>query len=212
MMERIPRFVNSRIKNFVFSVEIFSSEKCCTVMHEAIVAELHPQDQSFLPGSAVSLHQKPQKKRKRGPSRERFKQKRVDRVNESRKKSKQEWENVKQKERWNKGHYVFWDTTHPPTPSFVPASKSPEASRATQLKSCLDSIVWQLLKSHWRSESYSAGPGQTRSYGLFYAPHTCTLISTHVMSAIDSTVVSFLCCRPEQGYQSVNNKAPCQSQ
>lgn len=66
MTERIPRFVNSRIKNVVFSVEILSSEKCCTVMHEAIVAQLHPQDQRFLPGSAVSLHQKPQKKRERG--------------------------------------------------------------------------------------------------------------------------------------------------
>lgn len=27
-------------------------------MHEAIVAQLHPQDQRFLPGSAVALHQK----------------------------------------------------------------------------------------------------------------------------------------------------------
>lgn len=69
MMERIPRFVNSRIKNVVFSVEILSSEKCCTVMHEAIVAQLHPQDQRFLPGSAVSLHQKPQKKEKEGTER-----------------------------------------------------------------------------------------------------------------------------------------------
>lgn len=29
----------------------------------------------------------------------------------------------------------------PPPPSFVPASKSPEAGRATQLKSCLDNLV-----------------------------------------------------------------------
>lgn len=41
-----------------WSTEVLSSEKCCTVMHEAIVTQLHPQDQCFLPCSAVPLHQK----------------------------------------------------------------------------------------------------------------------------------------------------------
>lgn len=45
---------------FFWSVEILSSEQCRTVMHEAIVAQLHPQDQRFLPGSAVPLQQKTQ--------------------------------------------------------------------------------------------------------------------------------------------------------
>lgn len=44
---------------FFFALLKSSAEKkCCTVMHEAIVAQLHPQDQRFLPGSAVPLHQK----------------------------------------------------------------------------------------------------------------------------------------------------------
>lgn len=37
---------------------LIRSGKCRTVMHEAIVAELHPQDHRFLPRSAVPLHQK----------------------------------------------------------------------------------------------------------------------------------------------------------
>lgn len=54
-------------QNFFFwSVEILSSEKCCTVMHEAIVAQLHPQNQRFLPGSAVPLHQKKREREREG--------------------------------------------------------------------------------------------------------------------------------------------------
>lgn len=62
MMERIPGFVNSRIRTFFWCVEILNSEKSFTVMHEAIVAQLHPQDQRFLPGSAVPLHQRTQER------------------------------------------------------------------------------------------------------------------------------------------------------
>lgn len=47
-------------------VEILGSEKCCTVMHEAIVAQLHPQDQRLLPGSAVPLHQKTRERERVG--------------------------------------------------------------------------------------------------------------------------------------------------
>lgn len=32
-------------QNFFWSIEILSSENCCTMMHEAIVTQLHPQDQ-----------------------------------------------------------------------------------------------------------------------------------------------------------------------
>lgn len=32
-------------------------KRACTVMHEAIVAQLHPQDQGLLPRPAVALHQ-----------------------------------------------------------------------------------------------------------------------------------------------------------
>lgn len=53
------------------SVKIPCSEKCRTVMHEAIVAQLHPQDQRFLPGSAVTLQQRNTKKGERGQRRER---------------------------------------------------------------------------------------------------------------------------------------------
>lgn len=53
VMERIPKFCR------IFSPFILiRSGKCRTVMHEAIVAELHPQDHRFLPRSAVPLHQK----------------------------------------------------------------------------------------------------------------------------------------------------------
>lgn len=53
------------------SVKIPCGEKCRTVMHEAIVAQLHPQDQRFLPGSAVTLEQRNTKKRREGQRRER---------------------------------------------------------------------------------------------------------------------------------------------
>lgn len=53
-------------QNFFWSAEILSSEKRHTVMHEAIVAQLHPQDQCFLPRSAVSLHQKDRVKKEKG--------------------------------------------------------------------------------------------------------------------------------------------------
>lgn len=88
MMVRIPRFVISGITvSFSFALlKPLSSEKCRTVMHEAIVAQLHPQDQRFLSGSAVSLHQK-KTERERGRMQWKnetdFKQK-GDRVNESR--------------------------------------------------------------------------------------------------------------------------------
>lgn len=53
-------------KHLVPSVKIPCGEKCRTVMHEAIVAQLHPQDQRFLPGSAVTLQQRNTKKRREG--------------------------------------------------------------------------------------------------------------------------------------------------
>lgn len=196
---------------FFRSVEILSSEKCCTVMHEAIVTQLHPQDQRLLPGSAVALHHKT-RERESGCSGERW------RVDESRGKKKRKRIRTKDIVCLDSSQNV---TLTPPLLFLHPKAQRPaeplHAPSWTQPKSCLDSIVWQLLKSHWSSESYSAGLGQTHSYGLPHT-HTYALKCTHkhVLSAIDSAVVaiyiSFLCCHPGQDYQSVNLKASCQSQ
>lgn len=62
-------------------------------MHEAIVAQLHPQDQRFLPGSAVPLHQKTRgRERVEG---DKFQEMKEDRVNEWR---KQKWKRTRENE------------------------------------------------------------------------------------------------------------------
>lgn len=188
---------------------LVSGADCCTVMHEAVVAQLYPQDQCFLSCSAVPLHQKTREKRTwwRNRTLDRKLRKRCDG-----KKARQS----------KKGLCTFplaVEMAHLQS-CFFPVYKYPEASRATQhhtvdtskvmSRQCsLVTVLEVPLQEVWMTTPLAQvtnTPQKNRNTIAMEGRWN------HAISAFNSAAVtmliSFLCFNPVQSYQSVSWALP----